>query len=115
MPVGDDDGAFVLVFAVPAVQLDAAAATQQDLKQNKAFVSIKLNILDITFMYLSVNLHTGLPSKLPPGEIRVVTGVDIVVGEGLIHVLVDVQTVQEDGRVLVGHQVVGQTLLAQLL
>ena len=40
------------------------------------------------------------------------TRVDIVVWEGLVHVLVDVQPVEEDGRVLVGHQVVGQALLA---
>ena len=32
-------------------------------------------------------------------------GVDVVVGEGLVHVLVDVQSVKEDRCVLIGHEV----------
>ena len=38
-------------------------------------------------------------------------GVDVVVGQRLVHVLVDVQPVQEHGGVLVAHQVPGEPLL----
>ena len=63
---------------------------------------------------LSVNLYAGFASELPPGEVGVVAGVDVVVGQRLVHVLVDVQPVQEHWGILVAHQVVGQSLLAYL-
>ena len=65
-----DDGLLVLPLPVPAVQLNTAAAGQQD---------------------LPVHLHTGFPTKLSAAEIRVVRGVDVVVGQGLVHILVDIQ------------------------
>ena len=42
-------------------------------------------------------------------------GVDVVGAERLVHVLVDVQAVEQDGGVLVGHQVLGEALFAELL
>ena len=89
LPVGDD-GLVVRVVPVPAVQLDAAAPGQQA---------------------LAVHLHAGLAAELASGQVRVVAGIDVVVRQGLVHVLVDVQAVQKDGGVLVRHQVVGQALL----
>ena len=65
-----DDGLLVFTLSVPTVQLHTAAAGQQD---------------------LSVHLDTGFPPELSAAEICVVRGVDVVVGQGLIHILVDVQ------------------------
>ena len=41
--------------------------------------------------YLSVHLYAGLAPELPAGEVGVVRGVDVVVGQGLVHILVDIQ------------------------
>lgn len=43
------------------------------------------------------------------------TGVDVVVRKGLVHVLVDVQPVHDDRGVLVREEIVRQSLLADLL
>ena len=40
--------------------------------------------------------------------------VDVVVTKGLVHVLVDVETVEEDGRVLVRHQVATESVEAHV-
>ncbi len=37
--------------------------------------------------YLSVHLHARLAPELSAGEVGVVGGVDIVVGQGLVHIL----------------------------
>ena len=42
-------------------------------------------------------------------------GVDVVGAERLVHVLVDVEPVEQDGSVLVRHQVLREALLAELL
>lgn len=51
--------------------------------------------------HLSVHLDRGLAAKLPPREVGVVRGVDVVVRERLVHVHEEVQSVQEDWGVLV--------------
>ena len=68
-----------------------------------------------TVSHLAVDFHAGLSAELFAREIGVVTGVDVVMGQGLVHVLVDVQPIHDDGCVLVGEQVVRQGLLANLL
>ena len=64
------------------------------------------------FTYLPIHFDAGLSSELPTRQVCVVTWVDIVVRQGLVHVLVDVQPIQEDWGVLVWHQVVGQPFFA---
>ncbi len=63
--MGDDR---LALFAVPAVELDAAAASAQ---------------------HALVGLHRGLAKDLLPGQVRVVRGGDEVVRQRLGHVLVD--------------------------
>jgi hypothetical protein len=43
-----------------------------------------------------------------------VTGVDIVGAEGLIHVLVNVKSIEKDGSIFIGHKILGQALFAEL-
>ena len=62
----EDDG--LVVWAVPAVQLDTAAALLEG---------------------ADVGFHRRFPAELVPQEVRVVRRVEIVVSEGLRHILVD--------------------------
>ncbi|GIZ01632.1 hypothetical protein CEXT_632381 [Caerostris extrusa] len=63
--------------------------------------------------HLSVHLD-GRPSpELSSRQVSVMRGVDVVVRHGLVHLHVDVQPVQEHGRVLVRHQVPDQAVLTQ--
>ena len=55
--------------------------------------------------HLAIHLHRRLPAELPAGQVGVVGGADEVVRQGLVHVLVQLQPVQEHRRVLVRHQV----------
>lgn len=87
-----DDRFLVLALPVPAVQLDAPAAGQQR---------------------LAVHLDGTLATELPPGQVRVVGRVDVVMAQRLVHVHVDVEPVQEHGRVLVRHQVPDQSVLGE--
>ena len=87
-----DDRLLVFALAVPAVELDAATAGQQR---------------------LSVHLDRGLAAELAPAQVRVVRGVDVVMRQWLVHVLVDLESVEEDGRVLVRHQVATETIEAE--
>ena len=66
------------VISVPAVQLDTAAAGQQDLD---SLTSTKC--LPISVNNLSVKLNRGLAFQLVAGEVGVVGGGDVVVGERL--------------------------------
>ena len=61
--------------------------------------------------YLSVHFDTGPSSELPACKVRVVTRVNVVVWQRLVHVLVNVQSVEEDWCVLVGHEVIDETFL----
>jgi hypothetical protein len=84
----------LVVLAVPAVQLDTPAAGQK---------------------YASVHLDGRLAAKLTPDQVGVVRRVDEVVAKRMVHVLVDVQAVQEHGRIVVGHQVVVKAFDRQAL
>ena len=75
-----DDGFLVFALAVPTVELDAATATEED---------------------LAVHLYGRLASELASAQVRVVRRVDVVVRQRLVHVLVDLEAVEKDGRVLV--------------
>lgn len=55
--------------------------------------------------HLSVHLHGGLAPELASGQVGVVGGADEVVGQRLIHILVQVEAVEKDRRVLVRHEV----------
>lgn len=68
--------------------------------------------LSFILSHLSVHFHGGSSAELTAGQIGIVTGVDVVVSQRLIHVLVDVQPVQEHGSVFVGHQVIREAFLA---
>ncbi|GFU09889.1 hypothetical protein NPIL_656761, partial [Nephila pilipes] len=62
--------------------------------------------------HLSVHLHGRLPSELSAREVGVVGRVDVVVSQGLVHLHVEVQSIQEHGCVLVRHQVSDETVFA---
>jgi len=62
---------------------------------------------------LSVHLDGGASAELAWGEVGVVRRVDVVVGQRLVHVLVDVQTVQKHWRIVVWHQVTAEAVQAQ--
>jgi hypothetical protein len=64
---------------------------------------------------LPIHFHTTLPPKLSPYEVRVVGGVYIVVREGLVHVHVNVQSVQKDWSVLIGHEVANESILGEAI
>ena len=81
LSMGDNDLSKVVSLAVPTVQFDTSAPRQKN---------------------LSVDLHTGFAAKLSAGQVRIVTGIDVVVGHRLVHILVDVQSIQKDGRIFVG-------------
>lgn len=51
--------------------------------------------------HLAVHLHRGLPAKLSPCQIGVVGGADEVVGQRLVHFLVQLEPVQENWSVFV--------------
>ena len=68
--MSENDFIVILSLSVPTIQLHTAAAGEQD---------------------LSVHLDTGFPPELSAAEICIVRRVDVVVGQGLIHILVDVQ------------------------
>ena len=75
-----------------------------------------ISFICVSGMYfnLSVDFHAGLAAKLFSDEVSVVAGVDVVVVEGLVHVHVNVQPVQDDRGVLVRHHVVEQGVHSQL-
>lgn len=50
---------------------------------------------------LAVHFHGALATKLSSGQVCVVGGVDVVMRQGLVHLHVEVQSVQEHRRVLV--------------
>ncbi len=86
---------WLLVFlAVPAVELDASASGQQD---------------------SSVHFDGRFATELASDQVRVVRRVDYVVAQRLVHVLVQVESVQKDWRIVVRHQVVVEALDAQSL
>ena len=67
LPMGEDRLEVDLCVAVPAVQLDTAAPSYEG---------------------LSVHLHRGLSPKLLAAEVGVVGGVDVVLAQWLVHVLI---------------------------
>ena len=62
---------------------------------------------------LAVHLSGGFTTKLFAGQVGVVRRVDVVVVEVVVHLLVDLQIFQPHGRVVVRHQVVDESFLAQ--
>lgn len=65
--------------------------------------------------YLSVHLHRWTPTKLSACQVSVVGGVDDIVGQWLVHVHVDVQTVKEDRSIFIRHQIAAKSILTQPL
>jgi len=65
--------------------------------------------------HLTIHLDVGSATELSAGEIGVVGGVDVVVTERLVHVLVDVQPVQEHRSILIRHQVSTEPIHRHLL
>ena len=59
---------------------------------------------------LSVHLDGGPAAELSADEVGVVRRVDVVVAERLIHVLENVEAVEQHGRVLVRHEVAAESV-----
>jgi len=64
---------------------------------------------------LAIHFDGRLSSELSSGQVGIVRRVDVVVRKWLIHVLVDVETVEKDRCVLVGHQVPTETVDRQFI
>lgn len=64
---------------------------------------------------LPIHLHRGAATELSPCQVSVVRGVDKVVTKWLVHVHVNVQTVQEHRSILIRHQVTTKSIHAQPL
>lgn len=89
-----DDWLFVFALAVPAIEFNAPAPGQHG---------------------LPVHFHGTLATELSARQVSVVGRVDVVVGQRLVHVHEQVQSIQEHGSVLVTHQVSDQTLFAYFI
>jgi len=59
---------------------------------------------------LTVHLDGGPAAELSADEVGVVRRVDVVVAERLIHVLENVEAVEQHGRVLVRHEVAAESV-----
>ena len=88
-----DNGLLVLL-AVPAVQLNAATAGEQ---------------------HAPIHLHRRLATELSAYQISIVRRVDKIVTQRLIHVLIDIESVEKHGRIVVRHEIVVKALYAELL
>lgn len=64
--------------------------------------------------HLAIHLHWWLPSKLTPGQVSVVGGADEVVGQRLVHLLVELQPIQEHRCILIRHQVSAKAIAGHL-
>lgn len=64
---------------------------------------------------LPIHLHRGAATKLSSCQVGVVRGVDKVVTKWLVHVHVDIQTVQKHRSILIRHQVTTKSIHAQPL
>ena len=53
--------------------------------------------------YLSVNFYARFPTKLAASEVRVMTGIDIIMRKRLIHVLIYIEPIQEYRCIFVWH------------
>ena len=84
---------FSFVLSIPAVQLDAATASQEN---------------------LSIHFHGRSSTELSALQVRVVRGIDQIVAHGLVHVVVDFQTIEKDRCILVGHQVTREPVARQI-
>lgn len=88
------DYRLLVLLAVPTVEFDASTAGQE---------------------HAPVHLDARLAAELTSDQVGVVRRVDKVVTQWLVHVLVDVETVEEDGRVVLGHEKVVEALFAHVL
>ena len=77
--------------------------------------TIELNATTTGQKHSPIHFHRRFPAKLAPNQVSVVRRVDKVVTQRLLHVLVDVEPVQEHGRIVVRHQIVVEALYAHLL
>ena len=64
---------------------------------------------------MSVDFNARFASELLSDEISVVAGVNIVVWKWLVHVLIEVQAIEDHRSVLIREHVLRQGLLADLL
>lgn len=64
--------------------------------------------------HLTIHLHWWLPSELTPGQVSVVGGADEVVGQRLVHLLVELQPIQEHRCILIRHQVSAKAIAGHL-
>lgn len=105
-----DDGFFVAAFAVPAIELDTSNKKRFDrLLQDGIYV----NIPATRKKSLTVHFHRGFATKLSTREISVVGRVDVVMRQWLIHFHVDIESIEPDGSIVVGHEIANETIFAQ--
>ncbi len=89
LSVGDNRLSLVLSRPIPTIQLNAPTSGEEN---------------------LAVDFGGGLAAILSADKVGVMGGVDVVVTQRLVHVLVELDAVEEDGRVLVGHQETEETV-----
>ncbi len=65
--------------------------------------------------HLTVDLDGRFPAELPTDQIGVVGRVDVVVAQGLVHVLANVQPVEEHWSIVVRHEVAVEALHRDLI
>lgn len=59
---------------------------------------------------LTVHLHRRLAPKLAARQVGVVGGTDEIVGQWILHVLVELKAILEDRRILVRHQIAAEAI-----
>lgn len=79
-----DNRLLVLALSIPAIEFHAATSCQQG---------------------LAVHFHGALAADLSTGQVGIMRAIYVVVGQGLVHLHVEVQSVQEHWGILIGHQV----------
>lgn len=120
-----DNGLLVLSFSIPAIQLyapggvksrDAKSCTKNCYSDHVSYSSQTPEELipGSRQQHLTIHLHWWLPSKLTPGQVSVVGGADEVVGQWLVHLLVELQPIQEHRCILIRHQVSAKAIARHL-
>lgn len=120
-----DNGLLVLSFSIPAIQLYTPGSSEvwgckvsywycySDHVSYGSRTPEEL-IPGSRQQHLTIHLHWWLPSKLTTGQVSVVGGADEVVGQWLVHLLVELQPIQEHRSILIRHQVSAKTITGHL-
>lgn len=116
-----DNGLLVLSFSIPAIELytpggDAKSCTKYCYSDHVSYSSQTPEELipGSRQQHLTIHLHWWLPSKLTSGQVSVVGGADEVVGQWLVHLLVELQPIQEHRCILIRHQVSAKAIAGHL-